>query len=316
MLKPFLARSADRLAGPVPGRIDPRSLWTALAPTHALPPADWPAGFALDLVTCTKTGTPGLLADHGHAWIRLVQPDGRYASVGLFPDESTGVEPDERPGLRMPGMLLSPDKYDRVGWHERSVRIALDVAAHRRLIAWIEAMQASRRAGSLAFDLVDRSCVGFVVRAAATVGVDVGAAMPPSRFLFRGRPPGGRLRQFGYNAVLAVLGGRAVLRRQWRPGSGQSPELQAIDGIEPLFASWRDVLLRPVPFYHVRALRDWQAEVLAAGRRLSGSAPAAAPQEDGDRQPPYRADADAADTGGQLHQPLVPQQQASEGGAV
>jgi len=336
MLKPLLARSgAVRLVGPQPGRIDPRSLWTRLEAGRSLPPDAHPPdtgpldapppGHALDLVTCTRTGVPGLIADHGHAWIRLVQPDGRYCSVGFFPDESTGVEPEQRPGLRMPGMLLSPDKYDRVGWNERSVRIHLTVRQHRELVAWIVALQAGRLAGSLAFDLVDRSCVGFVVRAANRVGVAVAASVPPGRFLGEAvidavlrRPrredpaePGrrrllGRLRQAGYNLVLAALGGRATLPRQWLPDADGTPVLRTIDGIAPLFASWRDVLEKPVPFYHVRPLRDWQARVLAAGTRLEGlSSPA--PDQRRDAQPPHRADAHPAGAGGDLHQGLVPE---------
>lgn len=314
MLKPLLARSgADRLIGDAPGRIDPRSLWTSLAPTHALPSHALPAGarppgHALDVLTCTRTGRPGLIADHGHAWIRLVEPDGRYASVGFFPDESTGVEPDQRPGLRMPGMLLSPDKYDRVGWNERGVRIRLSERGFADLVAWVEEMQAGRLSGSLAFDLVDRSCVGFVVRAAARVGVRVQAATAPSRFLVGDAAAilPRRWRQAGYNAVLAALGGRAVLARQWRPGLDASAELQTVDGIEPLFASWREVLHRPVPFYHVRPLRDWQARMAASGVRLEGLS-GAAPDQRGDAEPPERADAHPAGAGGDLHQGLVPE---------
>lgn len=306
MLKPLLAHSGDHLAGPTAGRIDPRALWAVLAQTHALPVDERPEAWALDLLTCTKTGRVGLLADHGHAWIRLVRPDGAYCSVGFFPDESTGVEPDERPGLRMPGMLLSPDKYDRVDWHDRSVRIHLDEAAYRNLVAWIEGLQAGRRSGALAFDLVDRSCVGFVVRAAAQVGVAVEAGLPPSRFLV-GNAAGvvpARLRQVGYNLVLAALGGRATLGRQWwRTGTG-GPRMQTIDGIAPMFASWGDVLNSPVPFYHVRALRDWQDRVLKAGTRLEGSAGAPTDQP-GDAQPPHRADPDTAGAGGDLHQAQV-----------
>ena len=315
MLKPLLARSgADRLAAPEPGRIDQRSLWTTLVATHSLPPDACPPGHALDIMTCTKTGVPGLLADHGHAWIRLVEPGGRYCSVGFFPDDSTGVEPDERPGLRMPGMLLSPDKYDRVGWHERGVRIHLTGPAHAALIAWIEDLQEGRSSGSLAFDLVDRSCVGFVVRAAARVGVAVEAEMAPSRFLIdallRGRSGANRrgilrgLRQAGYNAVLAVLGGRAALSRQWRTGPQGGPVSGSVSGIEPLFAGWREVLHKPVPFYHVRPLRDWQGRIAAAGIRLEGL-PGPAPEQHCDAQPPDRPDPHAAGAGGDLDQRMV-----------
>lgn len=330
MLKPLLARSGgDRLVGPTPGRIDPRSLWTRLSASHAVAPDDRPAGHALDILTATRTGTPGLLADHGHAWIRLVEPDGRYCSVGFFPDESTGIEPDERPGLRMPGMLLSPDKYDRVGWNERSTRIHLDETEWRGLVVWIERLQAERMAGSLAFDLVDRSCVGFVVRAAARVGVTVEASVPPSRFVAdavlrrtrdaaaaRGAPALPRaVRQAVYNLVLAALGGRATVNRQWlvRPDGG--PELCRVHGLAPLFGGWHDVLRRPVPFYHVRPLRDWQQRVLDSGVRLGGSAPPA-PEQACDAQPPHRADADAAGAGRHLDQGLVADQQAGERAGV
>jgi len=160
------------------------------------------------------------------------------------------------------------------------------------------------------------------VRAAARVGVTVEAEMAPSRFLVDAmlrRRAGwssrrllrflGGLRQAAYNAVLAGLGGRSVLSRQWQPEPGGPdqvgrPVLRTVTGIEPLFGSWRDVLVRPVPFYHVRPLREWQARVAAAGVRLDGSA-GAAPEQRGDAQPPDRADPHAAGAGGDLDQGLV-----------
>lgn len=320
MLKPMVRQSlCDRLPGPDAGRIDSRSAWTRLKPTHSYPASEAPRGYALDIMTCVKSGVPGLVHDHGHAWIRLVQPSGQYCSIGFFPDESTGVEPDEYPGLTMPGMLLSPDKYDRVSWNDQRTRIDLDRRTFDTVTAWIETLQAERSRGSLAFDLVDRSCVGFVVRAAAKTDVVVEASMAPSRFLLDpilssvgltrlGRIPiiPRAMRQAIYNTILASLGGFVRLDRQWRNSGSGGAELETVDGLSPLFSGWREIFRNRVPFYHVRALRVWQ---MHETERTAKPAPLVSPLPDkpGNAKPPYGANANPARSSGKLDEHFLPQ---------
>lgn len=326
MLKPIWSqRRCDRLVSGVPGRIDRRSEWSELRFCGRVPMDEAPEDHALEILTSVRTGEPGLVENHGHAWIRLVRPDGCYSSLGFFPDESTEVEPDERPGLRMPGMLLMPDKYDRMDWNLRSVRLPLDQKAFTRVQKHLEDMQEGRLSGHLAFDLVDRSCVGFVVRIAAVAGVRVEAETRLTDFLgsrWRRRNPGIAasagaplrwLRFRLFNLCLYPLGGRVALRRQWlRHSDGGRERLHEVDRITPLFGGWRDVLGRPVPFYHVRALRQWQSRVVERGLSAyvidgqRGLGPCAVPEQAGDAEPPDRTNGDSTDAGGKGDQVVVP----------
>lgn len=254
MLRLILSdRAALRRAAATPRRIERRADWTNLDAGEPGP------GCALEILTCTKEDRPaGLVQGHGHAWIRLWRDFDHYVSIGFYPDESTGIDPEDMPGLRMPGMLLVPDKYDRIDWPRKSVRLPLTPARFRAVVAWIEGLQAGRDRGALAFDLVDRNCVGFTVRAARRCGVQVRADQPILGFLPLPVPDVlMAARRLVYRLGLALFGGRATLRRQWR---GEKPNVQEITvtGIPPIFADLRAVLRQPVPFYHVRALQDWQ----------------------------------------------------------
>jgi hypothetical protein len=306
-------RSQTADGAPV-GRIDERAAWRRLPVSRALGEGE-AAGPILEIVSICKTEQAGLLTNHGHCFVRLIDGQGGIRSVGFFPDESLGVEPDEHPGLRMPGMYLSPDKYDRIDWNPRRLRVALSVERFDAIVGQIEAWQARSLAEGVEFDLVDRNCVGFVVQVAALAGLSAQAAMPPSDFLIDALPKGvqrmvrwlraasgGWARAVGLNLVLAVLGGRRSLRRRRVVfGAGEVVEQDALR-ITPMFVSWRAVLTRRPRFLHVRALRLWQEDLLR--RHPDGWAPVeggaspawAAPQADHPQgQPPKRADANGAD---------------------
>jgi hypothetical protein len=318
MTRRRLSRTAD--GAPV-GRVDERAAWRRLPVSRSLEPKET-AEPTLEIVSICKAERAGLLANHGHCFVRLIDAQGGVRSVGFFPDESLGVEPDEHPGLRMPGMYLSPDKYDRIDWNPRRLRVALSVERFDAIVGQIEAWQARSLADGADFDLVDRNCVGFVVHVAALAGVSAQAAMPPSDFLIEALPEGvqrvvrwlraaagGWTRAVGLNLVLAVLGGRRSLRRRRVvTGAGEVADQDGLR-ITPMFASWRAVLTRRPRFLHVRALRLWQEDLL----RLhpdgwapveGGASPAwAASQADhAQGQPPKRADADGADASGQRGQ--------------
>ncbi|MBD8890589.1 hypothetical protein [Roseibium litorale] len=249
---------------PEPGRIEQRSNWTRLqmeARAGVRAPA---CGHALEILTCSKLEPPGLSTNHGHAWIRLWRDDGCYASVGFYPDESTGIDPERVPGLRYPGMLLSPDKYDRVGWPGQSTVVPLRSDQYEQLAAWVEGLQAGRRTGALVFDMVDRNCAGFVAEAAALVGVEVKSDQPILGFLPGWMHLPGRLsswllplRRLIYRLGLGFFGGFSTLDWYWvREEAGV--RRQPVTGQTPLFQGVKDLLFKQVPFNHVRAIQDWQ----------------------------------------------------------
>ena len=264
--------AVDRLGGGPPGKLDPRANWTSLAATRMLPQGEWPQTHVLEIVSICKSLPASLVDNHGHAFIRLIDPEGGVRSIGFFPDESTGVEPDENPGLRMPGMLLAPDKYDRIDWNPLVTRFALDAAEFNSVCAALETMQAGRLAGSLAFDILDRSCVGFVVRMAAQAGIAVEAENRLSDFWFGDSAMGGAVRMAFqtvfpkwlckpfFNAGLALRGGLRSFQFQYWVVDGQAgPQCQTIAGLPPVFSGLGALWHTTVPFFHVRALRQWQA---------------------------------------------------------
>ena len=67
-----------------------------------------------------------------------------------------------------------------------------------------------------------------------------------------------------FNLALSSHGGFCTVSRQWDK-AGDEPVLRMIRGIQPVFTHWRDLWSRHVPFYHVRALREWQRRVECEG---------------------------------------------------
>jgi hypothetical protein len=270
-------RMAERLGASQPGPIDDRAQWAELRPVRWLDEQDRPSTPVLEIVSICKTDIPGLVVNHGHAFVRLVDTEGGIRPIGFFPDESTAIEPDDFPGLRMPGMLLLPDKYDRISWNPITTRIALSHADFDRICTAIERLQKERSQGTLSFDLLDRSCVGFVVRVARLAHIHVEAEVLVTDFLGKGtsasRTEPRRILtllipqsvyRLAFNIALAVHGGFCTFSRQWERAAGDV-SLKPVDGIRPVFSRWRDVWSNHVPFYHVRALREWQRKVERQG---------------------------------------------------
>ncbi|WP_326538952.1 hypothetical protein [Pseudorhodoferax sp.] len=261
-----------------PTRIDRRSGWQRLQPERVLPPQERLPVHALELVSAYKGSGRGFWQGFGHAWIRLLSPDGAVRSVGYFPDESMNLAPERQPGLRMPGMLLHPDKYDGQGQDPLITRIALDAPRFDALVDWLERLQAGRQQGSLPFSLIDLNCVWLVVAAAERVGVRVEAQYSVLEALQADGPAFlrplwavlGRCatpRRWAFNLALSCLGGYRVANRQWVvDGQGRRRQWQ-IDGLQPMFGSVGATLQARVPFLHVRALRLWQLRQPAAAQQ-------------------------------------------------
>ncbi|GLS21480.1 hypothetical protein GCM10007874_44970 [Labrys miyagiensis] len=268
---------ADQLGGGQRGPVDARAQWTCLRPVRWLDESERPVAPVMEVVSICKANVPGLVTNHGHAFVRLIDCEGGVRPIGFFPDESTGIEPDDYPGLRMPGMLLLPDKYDRIAWNPLITRISLHREDFDRICGFVESLQNRRDEGSLSFDLLDRSCVGFVVRMARLAGVRVeaetwltdfiGGESAPSRLtpasLARRIVPRSLYRLL-FNLMLSAHGGFCTVSRQWQ-GETERYVLNQITGIRPVFSRLWEIWSRHVPFYHVRALREWQRAVELRG---------------------------------------------------
>jgi hypothetical protein len=294
-----------------PGPVDPRQSWTRLAPDRFVAATGAPR---LEIVTISRTGQVGLVRDHGHAFVRLVDAQGGVRSVGFFPDESMAASPELLPGRRLPGMYLSPDKYDRIDWRPVVTPVALTQERFDALVATIEGWQARCRDKGVDFDLPSANCVGFVVDVARLAGVEAQAQIPPTDFLLplspaplrkiltalRDAAPR-RLRAAGTNLVFLLGGGLFALRRRWTPEQGDDgaeplARLQGGLAIAPMFSSPLDALRRERPFLHVKALRAWQ---------LSSLNPQQGELEPArEAEPPDRGDHDPAGPGGDLEQLL------------
>ena len=276
------------VAGPT-GKIDRRSGWKTLEPDRVLPRWEWPDRPTLEIVTGGKGNPRGFARNFGHAWLRLVDVDGSVCSVGFFPDESGAISPDLQPGLRMPGMLLHPDKYDGLRYPTRTTSIRLNADRFHAVRRHIEQLQADRANGALAFGLVDRSCVWFLADVAAVAGVQIDATYDlisaaadqlPASIQRRvatsrrkdvqdhRRQEGSLVRRLAtlvsgtvFNAGLAILGGRRVERTEWTRDPDGSVGARSIAELRPVFSGWRAVVGPAVPFYHVRALIEWQIGV-------------------------------------------------------
>lgn len=288
MFKLVVSREANRLASDASARIFSSSQWEQLMPSFVLDASERPDGYSLELLSICRGIEPGLTQDHGHAWVRLIKPTGEVYSVGFYPDESTRVEPDDVPGLRMPGMLLSPDKYEKhhqKGWNLRSVRYSISDKKFDEIKVEIERMQSERLNGSLAFDLCEFNCVNFVMRIAQMCNIDMRGQTSLSKladdlylgsrlqrirtqlsclfptcissFLARSE---GFIRSILFNSALGLFGGFSILSMQWNKSSSGQVSLSYISNLSPVFASYKDVFSKKIPFYHVREFRQWQAE--------------------------------------------------------
>jgi len=232
-------------------------------------------------VTGGKGNPRGFARDFGHAWLRLLTPDGHVYSVGFFPDESMNLSPDRRPGLRMPGMLLHPDKYDGLRYPSRATRIPLSPSQFDDIVTYLEDLQAGRSEGTLGFGLVDRSCVWFLTEVAAIADVRIDATynlvraaivLLPHRLLRRlprrlrhgglseGRVGAAAARAYSvlFNLGLYALGGRRVVTAEWvRTAEGSVAE-RRVSGLAPVFDRPHRIFGPTVPFFHVQALISWQ----------------------------------------------------------
>lgn len=222
----------------------------------------------------------GLWRGFGHAWVRLIPPSGEVYSFGFYPDESAGIVPERAPGLCFPGMILHPDKYDRIATEQLATDIVLAPPAFAALVQHLEGLQQQRRQRAMPFSLTSRNCVHFVAALAAQAGVQVPAAgslaalcaelgPPPLRPLcarLAGRAEAAQ--RVLFNQALYLLGGSRVDARQWLYSAAGTPELTQPTGLEPLFGTRASVWRAHRPIWHTHLLRRWQqaqaAQVSAA----------------------------------------------------
>jgi hypothetical protein len=276
-------------------KIDKRSRWNTLTAGHVLAPEDQRPQHVLQIVSGQKPSAvrgqkPSALGTHvtgfglwrgfGHAWVRLIPPSGEVYSFGFYPDESTGIVPERAPGLCFAGMILHPDKYDRVATEQLATDIVLTPPAFAALVQHLEAMQQQRRQRGIPFSLTSRNCVHFVAALAAQAGVQIPASgtlaalcadlgpaplRPLCRALARRAEAAQRVL---FNQALYLLGGARVDAQQWLHSPAGVPELVRPDGLQPLFATRASVWSAHRPIWHTHLLRRWQqaraAEVPAA----------------------------------------------------
>jgi hypothetical protein len=284
-------------------KIDKRSRWTTLTPGHVLAPADRRPQHVLQIVSGQKPSAVsgqkpsavserkpsalgssvtgfGLWRGFGHAWVRLIAPGGEVYSFGFYPDESAGIVPERAPGLCFPGMILHPDKYDRVATEQLATDIVLTPPAFAALVQHLEGLQQQRRQRAMPFSLTSRNCVHFVATLAAKAGVQVTASgslaalcaelgpaplRPLCALLARRAEAAQRVL---FNQALYLFGGSRVNAQQWLPSPTGMPELVQPAGLEPLFATRTSVWRAQMPIWHTHLLRRWQqaqdAEVPAA----------------------------------------------------
>lgn len=217
------------------------------------------------------------------------------------------VSSDRMPGLRMPGMLLHPDKYDGLRYPSRATRIPLTPARFAEIVAYLEGLQAGRAEGSLSFGLVDRSCVWFLTEVAARAGVQIDAnydliqaatdllpdmlrrRLPDKvRYSPRSRGPMGRaawrVYDVCFNLGLYWLGGRRVMDKEWVRTTDGSVAGRHVRNLSPVFDRPGSIFGPAVPFFHVRALIRWQGDFQ--------------PQDPADPDPPDRRQHNATEAGG------------------
>ena len=313
-----------------PGKTYRNAEWVLLRAARTLPAEERSSGYVLDLVSGAKEPTIGMVENHGHAWIRLIEPDGRLYSVGFYPDESTGLAPERWPGLTFPGMLLNPDKWDRARWHETVTRYDISREQFEMVGAYLERLQRERTKGSLPFRLLDLNCVWLVVEVAALVGIKVDVEYSLAHHLLRNagnRLPAFRMRRgqrrptrLIANLVAAIAGGRHTFSAQWVRSEDDVVSRREVH-FQPMQASVRDAFIRQVPFNHVIAFQRWQLAQPNSRRTATPSpnpssipstgSPARTPRmlrtataTDGNAEtrPPDRTEHNATESNGDVHQ--------------
>jgi hypothetical protein len=258
-------------------KIDKRSRWTTLTPSRLLAPADRRPHHLLQIVSGQKPTAAGrsvtgfgLWRGFGHAWVRLIRPGGEVYSFGFYPDESTGIVPERMPGLSFPGMILHPDKYDRVATDQLATSIVLAPPAFEALVQHLQSLQARRTQCAMPFSLTHRNCVHFAAAMAAQAGVPVPAsgslmalcaqlgpaALQPLCAGLARRADAAR--RVLFNQALYLLGGARVDARQWLYSPAGEPELVHPAGLQPLLGTWASVWSRRLPIWHTHLLRQWQ----------------------------------------------------------
>jgi hypothetical protein len=262
-------------------KIDRRSLWSQLTPQWTLAPESRFEYPVLQLVSAQKPGVAGnqpppfgMVNGFGHAWVRLIDPNGGVISIGFYPDEAFDIAPERQPGLCMPGMLLHPDKYDRIGVEQLVTTIKLSELQFVDLLKWVEALQQKRWTDGLPFSLTYFNCVEFVAQVASRVGIVVpayGALMDlcsalgprPLRPLCRlvTKTPRGVRRKI-FNQALCLLGGTKVECRLAQPKkNGDLQHAVTMAKLYPLLKSKGISKESDRPLWHIYWLRQWQKNI-------------------------------------------------------
>ncbi|MFM2449109.1 MAG: hypothetical protein RIS44_1559 [Pseudomonadota bacterium] len=261
-------------------RIDRRSRWTQLAAHGVLPDGSRFSHAVLQLVSGQKPGPArqappkfGLVRGFGHAWLRLIDRDGAVISVGFYPDETLGIAPERQPGLCMPGMLLHPDKYDRVATEQLVTTIKLSDAQFRELVHWVEGLQRQRWTEGLPFSLTHFNCVEFVAQAAAKAGVQLPAHGPlvdlcsdlgprvlrPLWRILTKMPLS--LRRTMFNWALRLLGGDKADCRLVHPTDSEHTTRLTTAKLRPLLPPGTPLEQADWPLWHTHWLRRWQKKI-------------------------------------------------------
>jgi hypothetical protein len=275
-------KSGNKLMSPTPKKVFPNAQWEHLRATRQLPEEERPLTAVLELVSGSKNATRGAFTGFGHTFIRLISSQGEVYSVGFYPDESTGLIPENTPALTMPGMMLNPDKYDLINKHEVRTVIQLTKQQFIMVKQHLEDMQRRKQEGALQFRLLDRNCVWFALHIASQVGVDIDAdyshltrgvqlIFKPFRpFLLatnkliptliikpftRGML---RLNQLITNSVYFLLGGRVTVCRQWIKDENEQFKSLKISDLQPMFPTISAIWRRKIPCLHVKTFREWQ----------------------------------------------------------
>ncbi len=267
---------------PTPQKVFPNAQWKQLCATRQLPEEERPLTAVLELVSGSKYANRGAFTGFGHTFIRLISKEGDVYSIGFYPDESTGIVPENTPALTMPGILLNPDKYDLINKHEVQTRFSLTEQQFHKVKQHLEQMQQQMKEGSLQFRLLDRNCVWFATHIAAQIGVEIDAEYSHltsgARILFKpfrslycailNKMPSAlinmlrrwwlRLNQLITNTVYFLLGGRVIVHKQWIKDEDEQFKSLEIDNFQAMFPHLSDIWRHKIPCLHVKTFREWQ----------------------------------------------------------